>query len=279
MSRLLTEFYNTPWAIIPDRMAQIRAVLQRWDSGIKLTKDEIAAAVGDSPRAAALRRAQSSPKGIGVLPILGILAQRRAGDVSTPGTATDTVRRHFAEMASDDSIESIVLDIDSPGGSVFGIQELAADIYAGRERKRIVAVANSLAASAAYWIASAADELVVTPGGAVGSIGVFTAHEDHSGALAQKGIDVTLISAGKYKVEGNPFGPLGDEARAALQETVNDYYNAFVNGVAENRGIGTLSVRNGYGMGRTVGATRALQEGMVDRIEPFDQTLNRLMHR
>ena len=277
MNRLLTAFYNSPWAIIPDRLPIVRAVLERWAAGVKLQPDEIQAAVGDAPAAAAARRAQASPRGIGVIPILGIVAQRTAGDISSHGTSTDTVRRQFAAMMNDSSIDAIVLDIDSPGGSVFGVQELAADIFAARGQKKVVAVANSLAASAAYWIGSAADEFVATTGGEVGSIGVVAAHEDHSSELEARGIDVTLISAGKFKVEGNPFGPLDDEARQAIQSSVDEYYSAFVGAVARHRAVSTKEVQAGFGEGRTLSAQKALAENMIDRVETFDATIDRLM--
>ena len=275
--RLLTAFYDTPWAIIPDRLPIIRAVLHRWADGVKLTDEEIRAAVGDAPAAAAARREQPQPKGIGVLPILGVMAQRVAGDASTAGTATDSVRRHFAAMLANNEIGAIVLDIDSPGGSVFGIQELAADIAAARGQKKVVAVANSLAASAAYWVASAAEEIVVTPSGQVGSIGVISAHEDHSAELEQKGVKVTLITAGKYKGEGHPFAPLDEEALAARQAHVNTYYDAFVGAVAKNRGVKPADVRDGFGQGRVVGSAEAKELGMVDRIETLDATIERLL--
>lgn len=277
MNRVLTAFYSSPWAIIPDRLPVIRAVLHRWASGEKLTRDEIEAAVGDAPQVAANRRAQSSPRGIGVIPVLGVVAQRTAGDISSAGTATDTVQRMFRSMMNDSSIDAIVLDIDSPGGSVYGVQELASTIFEARGRKKVIAHANSLAASAAYWIGAAADEFVVTPGGEVGSIGVVAAHEDHSLQLANEGVDVTLISAGKYKVEGHPFGPLDDEARAAIQSSVNDYYDAFVGAIAKYRGVNASDVRNGFGEGRTVHANDAVKENMADRVESFDATIDRLM--
>jgi signal peptide peptidase SppA len=277
MSRLLTAFYDTPWAIIPDRLPIIRAVLHRWADGVKLSPDEIKAAVGDAPEAAAVRREQPQPKGIGVIPILGIMAQRTAGDASSAGTATDSVRRVFASMLANSEIGAIVLDVDSPGGSVFGCQELAADIAAARGQKKVVAVANSLAASAAYWVASAAEEIVVTPSGQVGSIGVISAHEDHSAELEQKGVKVTLITAGKYKGEGHAFAPLSEEAIAARQAHVDTYYNAFVGSVAKNRGVKVSDVKEGFGQGRTVGSAEAKALGMVDRIDTFDATIQRLL--
>ena len=88
--------------------------------------------------------------------------------------------------------------------SVYGVAELADQIQSARASKPVVAIANSLAASAAYWIGCAAGEFYVTPGGEVGSIGVWQAHFDYSQAIASEGVKPTLISAGKYKVEGNP---------------------------------------------------------------------------
>lgn len=278
-SRVMSAFLETVWAIIPDRLPIMRAVLDRWQAGHKLSDSEIAAAVGDGPASAARRRAQPQPRGVAVIPLLGVLTQRSVGMVSEPITATDTVRRQFRAAMNDPAVDAIVFDVDSPGGSVFGVQELAADIFAARGQKKVVAVANSLAASAAYWIGSAADEFVVTPGGSVGSIGVVTAHEDHSAELEAKGVEVTLISAGKFKTEGNPFGPLSDEARESIQATVNEYYDAFVTAVSRHRGVPPKAVQNGFGEGRTVSANTAVAENMVDRVATLDDTISRLLTR
>jgi signal peptide peptidase SppA len=142
-----------------------------------------------------------------------------------------------------------------------------------------VAQVNSLAASAAYWLASQADEIISIPSGTAGSIGVFTAHQDLSKALAQEGIDITLISAGKYKVEGNPFEPLTPEAKAVLQDRVDTAYAQFVKDVAQGRGVSQASVRDGYGQGRALGAKEALKAGLIDAIATMDQTLSRLTGR
>lgn len=139
-----------------------------------------------------------------------------------------------------------------------------------------MAIANHLAASAAYWIGSAADELVVTPSGEVGAIGVFAAHEDISKSLEMEGIAISLISAGKYKTEGNPYEPLSDEARAAIQAEVDGYYDMFVKAVARNRGVKPADVRGGFGEGRVVRAQQAVSLGMADRIATLDETIERL---
>ncbi len=136
---------------------------------------------------------------------------------SSGGTSVQGVARQFRAAMADPDIGRVILDVDSPGGQVGGVEELAREIYQARGQKPVTAIANGLAASAAYWIATAADEFVVTPSGQVGSIGVFGMHQDVSAALEKDGVKVTMVSAGKYKTEGNPFEPLTDEARAAMQ--------------------------------------------------------------
>ena len=140
----------------------------------------------------------------------------------------------------------------------------------------MVAIANSLAASAAYWIGCAASEFYVTPGGEVGSIGVWQAHQDFSKALEEAGVKTTLISAGKYKVEGNPYSALDEEAQAFMQSRVDDYYAAFTKAVAKGRGVPISQVRDGMGLGRVLGADAAVQQSMVDGLATFDEVLSRM---
>jgi signal peptide peptidase SppA len=173
-------------------------------------------------------------------------------------------------------VAQILIDIDSPGGSVYGVSELAAEIMKARTQKPVVAVANSLAASAAYWIGCAAGEFYVTPGGEVGSIGVWQAHFDYSKALEGDGVKPTLISAGKFKVEGNPYVPLDLEALSFMQSRVDDYYNAFAKAVAKGRGLTVNDVREGMGEGRVLGADAALAAKMVDGVATFDEVLAKI---
>ena len=136
-----------------------------------------------------------------------------------------------------------------------------------------MAIANSLAASGAYWIASQADELVVTTGGMVGSIGIVMVHEDWSKANEMAGVKPTYLTAGKYKAEGNFDEPLGDGAREFLQGQLREYYGLFASAVARGRRTTPDRVSSGYGEGRVLTAQMALKAGMVDRVETFEQTL------
>jgi signal peptide peptidase SppA len=173
-------------------------------------------------------------------------------------------------------VGTILLDIDSPGGSVAGLAEVAAEILAARDSRKVIAVADSLAASAAYWLGSQASEFIVTPSGQVGSIGIITTHEDVSGMMESAGVKITAITAGKYKGEGSPFAPLNEEAIAALQKRVDDYYGMFVNAVAKGRNVTAEAVRSGFGEGRVVGAKEAVKLGMADRVATIDNVLSKL---
>jgi signal peptide peptidase SppA len=214
-----------------------------------------------------------------VLPLYGVVTQRgnMVDDISGPGsTSTQQFTSALRQVLADDTVGQILIDIDSPGGSVYGVAELASEIVKARAQKPVVAVANSLAASAAYWIGCAASEFYVTPGGEVGSIGVWQAHFDYSKALEEEGVKTTLVSAGKFKVEGNPYVPLDPQAQAFMQSRVDDYYKAFIQAVAVGRGVSVDDVRNGMGEGRVLGADAALAQRMVDGIASFDDVLAKM---
>lgn len=256
----------TPWALMPETMAAFAQVLARTSAGEPV------------PPSAAAARGRANPGaggGIAVIPVHGAIVQRSSQiDICEGGTSTQQISGALADANADPAISQILLDIDSPGGSVYGVQELAAEIAASK--KTVVAFANSLAASAAYWLGSAASEFFVTPGGEVGSIGVWTAHQDYSEALKQAGVNVTLISAGEFKVEGNPYQPLGAEAQKFMQARVDDYYQQFTRAVARGRNVSVDTVRGGMGQGRVLGADQAKSENMVDGVMTFDQVVARM---
>ena len=264
----------TPWALMPERMAAYATVLARKLNGAQAFDDD--GSLEAAPMAAAPRgRGNARSGAIAVIPVYGTIVQRASQlGLCEGGTSTQQISAQLREALADDTVAQILLDIDSPGGSVYGVQELANEIAASS--KPVVAIANSLAASAAYWIGSAASEFYVTPGGEVGSIGVWMAHQDWSKAMDEAGVKTTMISAGKFKVEGNPYQPLGEEAQQFMQSRVDDYYAAFTKGVARSRKVGIDKVRNGMGQGRVLGADQAMGEGMVDGVMVFDDVVKRM---
>jgi signal peptide peptidase SppA len=235
--------------------------------------EELSVPLAADPSTASRSRAGA----IAVLPLYGTISQRMdLFSAISGGTSTEQFTGWLRAALNDPQVTSIVMDIDSPGGTVTGVQELADEIYQGRQQKSIIAVANSMSASAAYYLGSQASEFVVSPSGEVGSIGVFAAHEDVSQALESAGIKTTFISAGKYKTEGNPYEPLSTEARDSMQAKVDAYYQQFVNAVARGRNVTAAKVEESFGQGRMVMSKPAKAAGMVDRIATLDQTLKRL---
>jgi signal peptide peptidase SppA len=273
--RILRAVCSLPWAIQPEKLEAILAFLELRASG-HFTDAAKLAEINASAQAAAARIA-STPKGsVAVLPLYGIISHRvnLMNEISGPGgTSTEKFTQAFRAALNDPNVSAIVMDVDSPGGSVDGVPELADEIYSSRGKKPMTAVANTLTASAAYWIASQCDELVASPSAAIGSIGVYCAHGDYSKALDAEGVKVTLISAGKYKTEGNPYEPLPQDAYDALKASVDEYYGMFTRAVAKGRGAKADDVRNGYGEGRVVSAQQAVKLGMADRVATLDQVL------
>jgi capsid assembly protease len=278
---LIAEFLSTPWALMPERLNAVSAVMARWSSHAPATAEVLAGIDTDKLAREARRQTATSVSGggIAVLPLYGVITQRgnMIEDVSGPGSvSTQKFAAALRQALADESVSQILIDIDSPGGSVYGVAELADEIVAARAQKPIIAIANSLAASAAYWIGCSASEFYVTPGGEVGSIGVWQAHFDYSQALAAEGVTPTLISAGTYKVEGNPYAPLEPEAQAFMQSRVDDYFLAFSKAVAKGRGVPIAQVRNGMGQGRVLGADAALEQNMVDGIVTLEGILAKI---
>jgi len=278
---LVAEYLATPWALMPERLSAVTAVIARW-SGDARASDEVMHSVAADRNARDARRqsnVSNSGGGIAVLPLYGIVTQRgnMVDDVSGPGTASTQQFSNILRAAlQDETVSQILIDIDSPGGSVYGVAELADEIVSARAQKPVVAIANSLAASAAYWIGCSASEFYVTPGGEVGSIGVWQAHQDYSKAMDEAGVKTTLISAGKFKVEGNPYAPLDEEAQGFMQSRVDDYYAAFTKAVAKGRGVPISQVRDGMGQGRVLGADAALASSMVDGIATFEDVVKKM---
>lgn len=276
---LLARFASMVWALEPTRYAICAAVLKRWASGAPASEEVMEQVRADKEVREARRAtvAGASSGGIAVLPLYGVVTQRgnAMDDMSGPGSvSTQMFTQTLRETVADDSVGAIIIDIDSPGGSVYGVQELADEIYAARGQKPVIGYANSLAASAAYWLGSQATEFHVTPSGEVGSIGVISAHEDWSKFNEDAGIAVTYITAGEFKAEGNPDQPLSAEALAFQQSRVDDYYAAFVKGVARGRGVNVGAVKADMGKGRCFGADQAMAAKMVDAVSTFDEVVS-----
>jgi len=218
---------------------------------------------------------------IAVMPLVGILSHRSMGGIMGRlfgGTSMQQWGQAFDQMMADPSIGAIVIDGETPGGTVAGTPELAAKVFAARGKgKPIIGIANTTVGSAGYHILSQADQVVVSPSGEVGSIGVYAVHFDESAALEAAGIKPTFIQAGEYKTEQSSIGPLSPEAREFKQAQINREYADFVGAVARARGKTPAVVRDTFGKGRMIGAEAAVSLGMADRIATLDEVLDAMI--
>jgi len=276
---LIAEFLTTPWALMPERLAAARAVLGRWAAGEPRAMDDDDGRPPISAFEARRQALQTTAAGsqIAVLPCYGTIVQR-AGMMTEwcGGTSTQQLSAALRDALTDPAVSQIAIDFDTPGGSVYGVSELGEEIRAARATKPIIGIANSLSASAGYWLLSQCSEAWCTPGGEVGSIGVYTAHTNYAKALEEEGVEVTLIQAGKYKTEGHPYGPLDPEARDNIQSSVDRYYSMFTGAVAKGRKVSVEQVRTDMGQGRVLSASDALKAGMIDGIDTFDAVIRRM---
>jgi len=268
---ILAAVSSSKWAILPEKLETICAFLNGWSDGHRASKEEIQAAMmgQDSSEYGA-----ENIDNVAVLPIYGTIAPKATMmSEFSGGFSCESFTKDFRAALADDSVTAIVFDVDSPGGTVTGVPELAAEILAARGKKPIIASVSGMAASAGYWLASAADKLIVTPSGEVGSIGVYCTHQDVSGAMDKAGVKMQFIQAGKFKTEGNPYEPLSDSARVEMKKGVDEFYEMFVAGVAAGRGVSVEKVKADFGQGRMLMAKDALAAGMVDSIQTLDQVL------
>lgn len=261
----LVSLLEAPWAIQPATLSRIVDRIREAAAAPVFAMD----GTHDSP----MRMG-----GVAVIPVYGVIEQRSDWMMEYfGGCSVDGIREALGAALADASVTAIVLDVDSPGGTVAGVTELAAEIRSARGgTKPIVAVIDTLGASAAAWIALQADEVVITPSGHVGSIGVYAIHQDISRMLDEMGVTMTLIAAGEHKTEGNEYEPLSSEARVDIQSRVDASYAQFLADVAAGRRVSADQVETNYGGGRVLTANAALAVGMVDRIESLGQTIQRL---
>ncbi len=297
-ARILSEFHSRIWALPEELLLRMADLLRAQSAGAKWSDEEIRDRIAnanagsgyqerehfdlrysalDPARSSGGRRGRSGK--VGVIPITGIISHRMTlvSEISGAGaTSIQKLQSQFRACLRDVDCTAIVFDVDSPGGSVDGVVELASEILEARRQKPIIAVCNSLAASAAYWLASAASEVVCTNSGQCGSIGVYMVLADESEALKKEGIKVKIIKAGKYKAEGHPAEPLTDDACEFLQSQVNSMYVMFVNAVSQQRGVSQSAVRDGMGQGRALLARDAVRAGLADRVGTLDEVLWKL---
>lgn len=257
-----------PLAIHRPKLDVILAVL-----GLRVGLSDLAAAPGYSPPTRAM---SGSPPGVVVIPIHGTLVRRTVGLEAESGlTSYAGLAAQLDAAIGNPEASAILLDIDSPGGESGGVFDLADRIRVASQIKPVWAVANDMAFSAAYALASAASRVYVSRTGGVGSIGVIAMHVDQSEKDAQDGVHYTAVFAGDCKNDLNPHEPISSEAHAFLKAEVNRIYGLFVETVARHRDIEPSAVRDteaGLFFGQA-----AVAMGLADAVGTFDDALAQLL--
>ncbi|EDY21057.1 peptidase S49 [Chthoniobacter flavus Ellin428] len=217
MTQLLHSLYHQPWLITPEAHAAMRRAARACD----LFSDPPA-----EPPDSDLLQIEN---GIGIIPITGVLMKRPDifSRVLLGAADMDEISEAINEAGDREDVQAVLLDIDSPGGTVTGTPELAAAVAALSRAKYVYAFSDGQMCSAAYWIASQADVIFSTPSARVGSIGVLLPMLDETEAFKQEGLKVDLFAAGKYKSVGVPGVALTDDQRTWLQSMIDEINGEF----------------------------------------------------
>lgn len=214
-------------------------VLQKEEGRVDMVKQTMARTLGASAVSGSMMYGMVGTTA--VIPVFGALVNRFN---STYGfiTGYNYIKNAIATALADESVDSIILDINSGGGEVAGCFETVDYIKAARSQKEIHAVVDSSCYSAAYAIASACTSIKATPSSGIGSVGVVAMHASYEKMLENEGISVTFIKAGDHKVDGNPYEELSDSVKADMQKRIDATYQEFVSLVSVNRSLAVEDV-------------------------------------
>ena len=270
----LLDVLTSPWAIEPAKLLEIKAIYATHLRGEKIDIGAVEKRLG--------RPLDNQPKsydvqdGVAVVCLDGVIAKRmNMFSQISGGTSAELVGRTIQEACADPAVHSIILSVDSPGGTVDGTQTLA-DIVAGCS-KPIVTLASGTMCSAAYWIGSAANACYITDSTThVGSIGVVATHTDVSGQQAAQGVKTTEIYAGAYKRIASSYAPLTKEGKQSIQDAVDYSYGLFVDAVAKNRNCTADVVLKDMADGRIFIGQQAIDAGLVDGVSTLAQLVQQL---
>ena len=256
---------NHYWALTEDALETMLQIAQR--DG--LDPEALAARLGrplDNTQKVTVR------DGTAIVPVIGPLFRYANLFTEISGaTSYELLARDFEQALASPDVQSIVLQIDSPGGEANGTHELAARIHAARGVKPIIAYVGGMAASAGYWLASAADRIIVDPTALLGSIGVRTAVVDTSAMEEKEGIKTYTIVSSQSPHKAIDPGQAADRAR--VQAVVDRLAAIFVANVARNRGVDEATVLNDFGRGDVLVGQAAVDAGMADGIGSLESLL------
>lgn len=251
------------WAIHPDKLEAIAALTENLLQGQRGNVSVFEKTAGDEPGFSSYQEVD----GIAVISVDGVIAFRmNMFETFSGGTSTEIIGKRVRKAANNPHVKAILLDVDSPGGTVGGLCDLSEEIRLATKVKPVVCWTGRQMCSGAYWLGSASSEIICAQDAAVGSMGVAFVHHDKSVKDTQEGIKRTILSAGKYKRIANDAEPLSEEGQAYLQAQIDDYFTIFVDDVAANRGMSVEDVLEKLADGSVHIGEKALKRGFVHRV-------------
>jgi signal peptide peptidase SppA len=273
---MLDYIQNTVWALEANIMQRFADVLERHVNDIRLDSNEVARIVADS-RSGGQERTYTVRGNVAIVPVSGVLAKhsRQVNGLSQPvGTSVENIHRDLTAAIKDDAVRAILLDVESPGGAVTGLPELANRIYDLRQKLPVWAYANDMMASGGYLVGSQAHRIFATEAAIVGSIGTYTTVIDASRAAENAGVRVHIVASGAAK--GGALGAEVSEARLnVLRQVVNDTQAVFTGAVERGRNLTSEQLESVLD-GRVLVGRSALSAGLVDGIQTLDATVAHL---
>ena len=270
----LIDVLTSPWAIQPEKLREIQAIYSAHFRGEKIDIEAIEARLG-RPLANEQQDYEVRDGGVAVLPISGVISNKANMFTRVSGGASaQMLQQQVESMRADPTVRSVVLDLDTPGGSVLGIPALADSIRALAAEKPTVACCSGTMASAGYWVGSAANAVYISGlTDYVGSIGVVATHAYDPRSASKQ---TTEITAGKYKRMGTENAPLSVEGKAYIQSQVDEIYRVFVETVAKNRKVSADQVLQHMADGRIFIGQQAIDAGLVDGVATVDAMVAKL---
>jgi len=286
MTGVLEWIIAQKWAITPGALEAILTIVQRQE----ITEEAIASAIHgakwekykeantfqglegyDYPLLEGARTV-SQVGNVAILPVIGPIVPRASLFSRVSGmSSVDTIAKDFNSAMGSDEIDTIILNIDSPGGEITGMAEVTDMIYEARDKKKILAYVYGMAASAGYWIASSASEIITSPTGESGSIGVvamFTSTRDQDEKKGIRHIEIISSQSPNKRpdIESN-------SGMVQIQTIVDTLANVFIERVARNRGIASKDVIEGYGRGGLSVGSGAVEAGLADRLGSLESLI------
>lgn len=286
-SRVLSFIDSSYWAMHPPAFESMRAIIAAWSQvpGFSsLSRAEKDDAISAAQAARPQPTSYQAPSTIAVLSMFGVISPRAemVCDISQEGCSLDLWSAKYRQVMMDSNVAGVIVNLDSPGGNVYQVPETADLIYSLREMKPNVGVGTGMCASACYFLAAQFKECVASPSSEWGSIGVLMRHQEMSKMAEDMGVVTTYVTSPRdgNKAEGNPFTPLSDDSKEFYNSRTDEYYDMFLSALVRGRGVtgkaAKATVDQGWGRGRMLGASKALELGMVDRIGTLQSEIDKM---